>query len=269
MQSDEARILRCTVPLLVREGRRAPVLVGTAVALRIQRDRFLLTAGHVVDDFVGREFWLAHGGEIVPFACRAERNVTPGLERDDDTIDIGVLRIDDGHIPGLDSDCITPCDLHLREWQRPGRDGFLVGYPCSRYRTDASRRHIDLGHVRYWGDRLDEGQLLTIGRHSEVHAGLTYDPRATILEGRRVTPPKLQCASGAGVWDVPRLSDPRSLQYPRLIAICTDHVRESKCLVATRVAWHCELIRSSWPHTSNHLGTHGGLPISLRRFEAD
>lgn len=265
---DEARVRACTLPLLATKPRRAPELIGTGVALKLGEEYFILTAGHVIDDFAEREFLTAHAGEIRPFACRAERNVPPGQSREDDLVDVGVLGVVDGGALGIDEACLRAGDLAMREWQRPATVGHVFGYPCSKFRTDASTRQVTFGHFAYTSERILPGEMQGLGRHAMSHIALAFDPRFVEKDGKRTNPPEVKCVSGAGMWAMPRYQDAMSLAGPQLLAILTDRVRDGKALIGTRVAWHAELIRMRWPQAGKLLGTHGGLELSATPVDA-
>jgi hypothetical protein len=248
------RLLSAVRPLFRGSLHRAPEPIGTCVLLRLGSARLLLTAAHVVDNFVDEDMFVPGNGRLEGVRARGvTMNPRPGKTRDDDLVDVGVLRVNPDHPLTVDEDFLTPAAIGIEEpWSQ--RSVYLsLGYPTKKTVVDPVARKVAPWPVKYVGCPATVATHRKLGVHSSTHVVIEFDQRQTVTdEGVRAVM-KPNGMSGGGVWWWRNARDAYGLPEARLTAILIEHRRQQKVFVATRVRYHIAVIRRNWPDLISYL----------------
>ena len=144
MMASLNRNMRAVIPLFSQEGREMLVLRGCGVLFTLRREYFLLSAAHVFDEMEGKTNWttgvfnLEHplwvNGQVARSVVRNTPTTGNTLlrcnPRDDDPLDIGVMRIETAVPPALASEALTLADIDLMANERGDKMLAIVGWPA-------------------------------------------------------------------------------------------------------------------------------------------
>jgi hypothetical protein len=258
------RVARSVRALHELRGRRPPRHIGCCVLFKANGERFLLTAAHVVEEFLHSEMHLGGDGEFVGIEGRGERaRQRSACSTEEDLLDFGVLRLNSGVAERLDESFLTIADVDVRDWRHPCAQYLLFGYPASKVGLDYANRRIKGKPFRFVGPLVSEARHETYGVSRNTHVALDFDIEHTSTDTGTTKAPSPRGVSGAGMWSLPQLSDRYAIREGKLAAIFIAHPRKLQLLVGTRVFYHIELIRQRWPDVSSGLPDFGGPPLSL------
>jgi hypothetical protein len=117
---------------------------------------------------------------------------------------------------------------------------FVMGYPASRNQSDTNHRrkkiHVKSFHLATNPPPGDPFQKEKLSRAE--HLLVEFDHNETVVERKKVVPPKLQGVSGGGIFCISRSSNTGPL-----VAIATEHRKRSSILVGTRVRYFVQVAR--------------------------
>jgi hypothetical protein len=240
-RSEEQRLLaerlqESVVSLFIADGNGQPDRIGSCVLVRLDSEFFAFTAAHVIRD-VGTARLLApaegRGGRLLPLPpCKAHLWTTGS----DNDLDVAVLAL-----PSRQLGCFkqhvflsgSEIDQDDRlDDQRLTSFYFVLGYSASRtqVQVDRVRCHIDQQSFHYCTGPISPAEYLQEQLPQADHIALDFDHKEIVIRGTRVTPPKLQGASGGGIFHISR----ETKQGP-LVAIATQNKRSSRLIVGTRI----------------------------------
>lgn len=234
--------LRVSAPLYYepRDGRLG--FLGSAVFLAVRDHRFLITAGHALDEAAGRPVYAGGERQLVQvgrIGADWRHSVPPDGERLKDAADLAVLRLTPAEVDALDVGYLQPDQLDPAYQPDPrpivGTYYLCVGFPASRQST--------------W--RMD-GQLLPRQLYLALKMGpeppeidAKYTDRWNLTadfekedgvgpNGEVVVFPDPVGMSGGGIWAVNGLVAAKPAA-PRLVAISTTWHKGANAIIGTRV----------------------------------
>jgi hypothetical protein len=228
------RLKESVVPLYIHRG-RVPEGIGSCVLVRLDSDLYAFTAAHVLRDAGDAQLFAppeGKGGKLRPLPRYTEHLCSSGNRND---LDVAVLVLPASEL-GPFQQRVFLVGAEIDQDDRPDDQAgesfyFVVGYPASRTQIKVSGLHIDqrlfqfathpvLDAAEYEHERLPQADHLLLDfDHNEISAG-----------GNRLTPPKLQGASGGGIFHITK----KTKQGP-LVAIATQNRRHSTLIVGTRI----------------------------------
>jgi len=242
------RFLPAVRPLFRGRRKHDPEHIGTCVLLRVGPARLLLTAAHVIDEFLSDDMLILGDAALEGIKAQGVRNDPPnGKPRADDPIDAGILRIEADHPLGIDQHFLTPAAISIQEPTYQNRTYLALGYPTKKTLLDRVLRRIQAYPVKYVGSAGSIDTHNGLGLHPSTHVVVDFDRKhvATDEGVRAVVSPRGM--SGGGVWWWRNAEDRYVLPEARLTAIITEHRERKRVLIATRVRYHIAIIRKHWP----------------------
>lgn len=257
-----ARISRAVRPLYAAENRRPPRHIGCGVLFRTASARFLLTAAHVVEEFLQFDMYLAGDASLVGVKGRGERASqlsAPNMEQD--LLDIGVIRLEEAVGTEVDGSFLTLADVAIREWMSPQKHYLLYGYAATKTRLDTAERVVLRAPFRFVGSRAGLASHEAYGITPHSHVALDFDIQRTASDKGIGTAPSPKGVSGGGMWSLPDLGTPGIEHRAKLAAIFIAHPSRHRLLVGTRVCFHTELIREKWPEMAGCIPSYAGPAI--------
>ena len=250
------RLLSAVRPLFLGRRNEPPEAIGTCVLLRVGPARLLLTAAHVVDEFLGEDILILGNGLLEGIRAQGVRIDPPkGKTREEDRIDVGILRVNSDHQLTIDGDFLTPASIGIDEPIRGSPTYLALGYPVKKTVVDSVARRVAPWPVKYVGVRSSPLTYNRLRLHPSTHVVIDFDQRRTVTdEGiRAVMKPKGMSGGGVWWWRNASLDNKYELPDARLTAILIEHRRTERVFIATRVFYHIAVIRKHWPDLVEHL----------------
>ena len=244
------RLQQSVVPLLIDKAR--PGGIGSCVLVRVDSAFFAFTAAHVIRE-AGTSRLLApsegKGGKLLPLP---QCNAYLSSSRNRNDLDVGVLALKSNEL-GAFEQRVFLTDAEIDQNDLPDDGGpesfsFVLGYPASRTQIKVSKeaRFIDIKAFNCSTSPVSAAEYLQEDMAQSDHVLLDFDHKEMIIGGNRVTPPKLQGASGGGIFQISR----NTMKGP-LVAIATQNRQDSRLIAGTRLkhflAMARELMASSSP----------------------
>lgn len=262
------RAFQVTRPLLRLPSNRPAEHIGCCVLLKIDEQRFLLTAGHVLREFAAEPIYIAFDGQAPQAVGRAQRTETSkGLKSNEDLLDAAVMRLDDGSLIDRDTHFLTLRDVDVRDWMSPSKNYLFYGFPGTKTRVNLSKHEIRGENLSAICTRTPDAKIAPLGLSSDTHIVFDLDPAEMVSNSGIRSAPHPRGMSGCSVWSLPELEDRTSLRAGKLVGVFTDFKRAHRVGLASRVSWHLELIRHGWPELSTKLPAHGKLRVRFHDLE--
>lgn len=229
-----------SIPLYVNDESGRPSQFGTCFIVKAGKAHFLVSAAHVLDVVLNKDvFFYTATKKLRRLDGRV---VTTGHHgsRDDDMLDIGVMRLDGALLPPypeVDKFAMDISYLKPNYLPRTGKHYVIIGFPSTKSRADvATRTAISTSYI-YGSDSSDEKEYVDQGVSVESHVVLPFDVKKTLGKDRRVRPfPKPHGMSGSPIfvlYDV-RERPGHSRAFP-VVAVGTHYRKASKVLIGTDV----------------------------------
>ena len=247
------RLQESVVPLFIyRDGQ--PDRIGSCVLVRLDSEFYAFTAAHVIRDAGSATFFApseGSGGKLQPLPpCRAHLN-SSGSDND---LDVGVLALAARRLGAFQRHVFLPSAEIDQEDQPDDQDDlrsfyFVLGYSASRTQLKISKaeRRIYQQSFRFSTQPVDAAEYLQERMAKSDHILLDFDHKEIRVQGRRASPPKLQGASGGGIFQISR----KAMRGP-LVAIATENRRRSRLIVGTRIKHFLAMVREL--KTTAHCG---------------
>jgi hypothetical protein len=236
------RLQESVVPLFIDDV--PPARIGSCVLVRLDSDFFAFTAAHVIRE-VGTSRLLvpteAKGGKLLPLPqCTAHLRSRGGIN----DLDVAVIAL-----PARELGCLEHhvflSDSEIDQDDRPDDHGmasfyFVIGYAASRTQTKVDKAHLRIDQQSFHCSTgpIEPAEYLQEQLALANHIALDFDHKEIVIGGKRVSPPKLQGVSGGGIFQISR-----ELNCGPLVAIATQHRRNSRMIVGTRIKHFLALAR--------------------------
>ncbi len=233
-------LTKFSIPLYVNDKYRRPVLFGTGFFVRAGENHFLVSAGHVLDVArTQRVFFYATPNKLRALTGRV---LTTGLpdKRDDDLLDIGVMRLTGEAAPPypeVEKVAMDASYLKLNYLPRSRKHYVIVGFPATKSVVDSRGRTTLATPYAYRSDAIDDRDYATHAVDAKTHVVLPLDLRGAFdAAGRIVNFPKPQGMSGSPI--VVLYGEPGSEGDSRVfpvVAVGTRYRKKTKVLIGTDV----------------------------------
>jgi hypothetical protein len=252
MESHAGQLGRHVVPVYRDDDRGRPELFGSGLLLATGSGSFLVTAAHVLDQLKADEKpYLHFPRQKLWLTGRYLQTTPPSLgSRDDDMLDLGVLRLDGPAAPpyaaiekfALPIDALMPGAI-----PRQRKQYCVLGFPSSQGEVDIGRREVV---ARAYTN-------LCLSAPPETYADLSLSTSSNIVlefnrtrvfgrNGQRQTFPEPAGMSGSPVWLLWDASGPNDDRQTPVVGILIEHQRDSRVLVATDVMFAVAMIRGGF-----------------------
>lgn len=238
------RLQESVVPLYILDDKKRPCVIGSCVLVRLDSGFFAFTAAHVIRAAGSSPLWAppeGKGGKLLPLPqCNA--HLSPA--RDHNDLDVGVLVLPADAL-GAFAQHVFLTGAEIDQEDKPDDAGaaafyLMLGYPASNRQVKVSKvtRRIDQKSFHCATYPVTSAEYLQEDISQSDHILLDFDHEEIVVAGTPVNSPRLQGASGGGVFHISRNTN----QGP-LIAIATRNPRNSRLIVGTRVKHFLAMVR--------------------------
>lgn len=227
-----------TVPLYYEGDSGLPVLLGSAILLRLGEIRLLLTAGHVFDHLQTKRLAAGVPSGLLPVMGLPTRLRSPRApDAKDDKIDVGVMRLTGTVWDELEaSNFLTWADLDMVTPTAARQTYALVGFPTSVNRRGLKGGRLTAAAFRVAGIEC-EGRVYEESHIDPLnHVMIGFDKNAVLGSDGPRNAPDLYGSSGGGLWRFGnRLRD--AVGRPKLSAVATEWQKRGrhKYILGTRI----------------------------------
>lgn len=219
---------------------------GTGVFIQIQDHYFLISAAHVFDKYSELFIFLSRDYEIIkPGGTTYNHNAA---NRDKDTIDIAVMKLDKECVPHLlrSYNFLKAEDLAINHIFQSEEYYTFLGYPTTiskiLYKTDI----FDSTTFFHFTTPERNENYSKFDRNPAVNVVTSYNKKLSFLHKKNMfgTGPHLHGISGCGLWFTDPLDLSTGIIKPKLTAIMTDWPIENRTrIIGTRIDVITEIIR--------------------------
>jgi hypothetical protein len=224
-------------PLFVLEGRRRPILIGSAVPVQIGRVSLLVTAAHVLEGYGGASvLTLLKNRSMMLSGERRGFGYKPGRHVD---VDLAVIILSNEERQEIAS---RYCFSYSLEFAATGRMKDITFYALAGYPQSRNRRSPQLlkGAVvaNYFISRsqLPLSAIRSRDKLADVHFAIGANAKGAIgVDGSRTGFPSPFGLSGGGVWRLSFPKDPFALPKPHLVGIGIEYCVPPGAFVCTRI----------------------------------
>lgn len=235
------RLIPSVLPVFVIDDRGHPERRGSCVLIQIGECRFAFTARHVLNEGDLRlHAAAAPRGRLNPLPYAHAFN-TAAID-----LDVAVLPLRRSELVAFDGSVfLGAADIDEHHEVKQSLDGnshFVIGYSASRSQVRVSHVGRNVHQVSFQFTGLVEPPE-TYAKESLDPAGhliIEFDRDKLRFKGQTVTGPKVQGVSGGGIF---HLADRSGDPPVKLVAIATEHRRQSRLIVGTRIEHFMRLAR--------------------------
>ncbi len=224
---------------------------GSGVFISIGKDKFLLTAAHVVDNMeddvyvgIGLHTMIKLGGELT-------KNISFG-NREDDKIDISILKLNDETIEKIKGTYIFTGqeELGINHVIKYMPMYQSVGFPASMSKYNSFKKSLKSRPFLYVTIPSDPKIYEELGCNTESNIVVHYNKNKVkdYSTGKFVNGPDLFGISGSGLWFTPAQVKLKGVPIQKkLIAIMSDLPSQNKqYMFGTRIDVFTEIIRKKY-----------------------
>jgi len=260
------KLTNTIIPILGSTERGKPRSIGSGILFGVGHERFLITAAHVLDENKITALYLPGNSELVELAGQSRVSKPPQNKRELDHLDTAFVRLSGEIVSRLNSVYwfLPPQLADMNDVSIPGKHYMFTGYPHKAVGPVYGTRKI-AAQLHSFTDRAAE-----VAKYAEVDATpaanivINFDEKRVKDEkGRTVTPKERQGMSGGGVWNIGAGARLPGLPNIRLCGVAIEHHKKQKCLVATKINFALESIRSDFPSLSKFLPVSETLEVVI------
>ena len=225
--------------------------IGSSVLLSVSGSVFLLTAAHVTDGIRGKTCLIPTRNGLEPIAgWLSTLNISAGMSRDEDRLDIAYFRLDPEIVSRLPEDSVplSRTDLRLTDIRRPMDAYTFAGFPYRK--TKVRERSIESEMYSYTGLLGDERLYRSEGYDLQTNILVEYDREHSVDRyGKKLLPPLPHGISGGAIFAYPKdrskwLSENKSLQ---LVGIAHTYNSTKNYMVGTSMGVYINCIGMNHP----------------------
>jgi hypothetical protein len=238
---------RYVLPLYIDNWNGLPEQVGTAFIVQFGAEDYLVSAAHVLDlRSEGRMYFYSGSNvrtEVLGRLCQTGK----GLTRDQDNIDVAVVRLAPGtpRPPYLDIDrsAFEIHQLRPRLLPRIGRDFAVLGFPSSKNEFRRAHGEIRARAYAYFGHSAEEGVYADLELPVEDHLLLNFDRKLGInAQKQPVVFPKPQGMSGGPIWQF-NADDETDFRFGfPVVGVAVAHKERQKLMQGTDISFALQAI---------------------------
>lgn len=236
------RLQESVVPLYIVDEKKRPRAIGSCVLVHIDSGFFAFTAAHVIRAAGSSPLWAppeGKGGKLLPLP-RCSAYLSPS--RDHNDLDVGVL-VFPSDARGAFAQRVFLTGAEIDTEDKPDDAGpatfyLMLGYPASSRQVKVSKDRIDQKTFHFATHPVSSAEYSQEDIAQSDHILLDFDHDEIVVAGMRVNPPRLQGASGGGVFHISR-----DTNRGPLIGIATRNPRDSRLIVATRLKHFLAMVR--------------------------
>lgn len=238
-------VQRFVVPIFRGDDREAES-IGTGFLLGAGGKYFLVTAAHVLDDLKSgiRHYFFVEPTTTREVSGQALIAKLPASgERDDDTIDVGVVELEGEGLPpypAVGREALSAS--RVAQWQSPrhGKKYAFLGFPSSKGEVNPMKREIRSASYAYLGTSPAPDDYERMGLSEASHILLPFDKKNVItLQASKMNFPKPIGMSGAPLWELRRNEDGGR----RVVGVMIESRKLERVFVAADIGFVLKFIR--------------------------
>lgn len=253
IQNDAANdILKSTCQFLTaKDGATVPFASG--VFIRVGDNYFLISAAHVMEDNHDELYVPAENNDSIRLGGELNINSIPStLSRDDDQIDIAILKLDEISIEFVSNyySFIDLDEVEISHSTRQVPQYISLGYPCTQTKMKYGTNNLISKPFKY----------ITMPATNEIYVQLECNPYRNIVvhydkkrvlnysTGKFKTGPDAYGISGSGLWYIPlQIVKKGQKVEKKLVGIMIEWPKKNrKFWIATRIDIITEIIRKKY-----------------------
>jgi hypothetical protein len=243
---------RHVVPIYRDDKRGRPRLHGSGLLLATSNSSFLVTAAHVLDPLrVDKNLYLHLRKRKLHLAGKYLLTNPPhGEIRDDDQLDLGILRLDGPAAPPyleiekvpLPIEALMPGAI-----PRQRKQYCVLGFPGSQGKVDLGRREVVARAYTNLCRSSPPEKYEELGLPTSRNIVLEFN-RTRVLDrkGQRQTFPQPAGMSGSPVWLLWDAEGQNDVKQTPVVGILIEHRQDQQVLVAADAMFVVEMIRSGF-----------------------
>jgi hypothetical protein len=258
------KLTNTIIPILGSTEQGQPCPVGSGILLGVGKERFLITAAHVLDENKITTLYLPGNAELIELSGQSRQSKPPENNRDLDTLDTAYIHLSGDIVSRINQGYwfLPPQLVDINDISTLGKHYMFTGYPHKALGTAYRTRKI-VGQLHSYTDRASDAAVYAeVNANPTSNIAINFDAkRAKDDKGRTVTPKERQGMSGGGVWNFSDGAQLPGLPKIRLCGVAIEHHKKGKCLVATKINFVLESIRFDFPALSQLLPTSMTLEV--------
>lgn len=220
---------------------------GTGIFIKIQNSFFLVTAAHVFDNFENLMIPINKGKILLKPGGESIVN-NPETSRENDNIDIGILKLDEESVIELSSTYSFLDEENLLINHKFHNEPYYTffGYPSSFAKFSQTKESFHVVPFFQFTTPAEKSIYDNIQINSSFNVVTSYDrKRSYNMKIKSFSNgPDLYGISGCGLWFTDPMHIFGKIVKPQLVAIMTDWpVKNRKCIIGTRIDIVTESIR--------------------------
>jgi hypothetical protein len=242
---------RHVVPVYRDDDRGHPELFGSGLLLATRSGSFLVTAAHVLDHFkADNKPYLHLPWQKLWLAGRYLQTTPAGGRRDDDTLDIGVLRLDGPAAPpyptiekvALPIEALMPGAI-----PRQRKQYCVLGFPSSQGEVDIARHEVVASAYTNLCRSAPAETYADLGLSTSSNIVLEFNRNRVLARDQtRQMFPKPAGMSGSPVWLLWDNEGQNDAPLTPAVGILIEYREDHRVLVATDVMFVVEMIRGGF-----------------------
>ena len=240
-------LIKFSIPLYVDDEYGRPEQFGTGFFVRAEESLYLISAAHVLDNARTNKVYLYSTPKIRRYLTGKVITTGHPDQRDEDVVDIGVLKMTGEALPPYSEVDKFPMDVSYLTPEylpRSGKHYVIVGFPASKSRVDTIDRTTIAAPYAYRSDSIDDSEYARHGVNAETHVVLPLDVRKGMdADGLVRTFPKPNGMSGSPIVVLYESeTEDRSGLFP-VVAVGTTYRKSTKVLIGGDVQFALNIIR--------------------------
>jgi hypothetical protein len=259
-------------PIHAASDRDRPILTGTGTLLDFGKERFLVTAAHVYDEYTQRHMTLyipaGANGVLVELSGQAfSTSIPKSGKRTDDRLDLAFICLN-----SLLADEVAKARYFLpfslidsNDRLTPASHYLFTGFPANRERTKYGQKKVASKRFGYTGQTVTPKRMHDLGIDQNTHIAVEFNRMETIDENNQPAPfPVPYGMSGGAVWTGD--GDPSlwfSKAPARLVGIGIEVPESQNVLVAVRIHVVLAAISKAYPSLSDFVPLREGFIASV------
>ena len=243
-------ISKCTCQFLtVNKG--VPNAHGTGVFIKVNNIHFLITAAHVIEDYMGEVFIRFEENCITRIAFEISINKTNGKRKDDKT-DIAILKLDEETVKTLIGfyEFLDETELGINHELNYLPMYLAHGYPCTLTKIKYKKNEIVANSTFFITKPADKIIYDKLECGIDKNLIICYN-RNDLINSRTQqigTGPDLYGMSGSGLWYIPKqVLDSNQRVKKKLVSLLTEWPLKDKThVISTRIDVITEILRVTY-----------------------
>jgi hypothetical protein len=221
-----------------------PKLVGTGFLVSSGENHYLISAAHVLREeslfFYSEPKTTRKLGE-----SRRVTKIPNGKGREDDRIDVGVLRLEGPGLPPYPR--VEKCPLPITALKsnalpREDKQYLITGFPETKSRLKPGASGVESQVYSYLGVSAPCATYAKIGVDPQDHIVLSFDKKQTVINGKVCESPEPSGMSGSPVWLYYDEDGPNNPMQTPVVGIAIEHLKNHHAILVTDIGVALKLI---------------------------